>query len=244
MKNTNTNTNGFKNTSNCVFCNLTSNYLAGSDPDMLWDKVLHETPEFVVVPSKGAMIEGWLLIISKRHYLSVGAMPYLVRKELEYLSKDLCHVLSNLYCRPSIFEHGPSLTGSYVGCGIDQAHLHIVPINFDLTLAIESLSAQHGLNWNCNVGNTYEGLSLASSSKKPYLYYCDWRGNSQYCTSENIPSQFFRKAIASHIGAPNIYDYKKFVFERNVYNTIASLQSSIEGYPRKSSINTRISHAI
>ena len=35
-----------------------------------------------------------------------------------------------------MFEHGPQRLCSTVGCGVDYAHLHIVPTNFDLKTGI------------------------------------------------------------------------------------------------------------
>ena len=40
---------------------------------------LYETENFAVIPSLGSIVEGWLLIIPKKHYLSYG---YLSSEEL------------------------------------------------------------------------------------------------------------------------------------------------------------------
>ena len=32
----------------------------------------------------------------------------------------------------TMFEHGASHTGSIMGCGVDHAHVHLVPLDFNL----------------------------------------------------------------------------------------------------------------
>ncbi len=38
-----------------------------------WDQVLLETANFVVVPTIGAIVEGWLLVVSKEGLVCMGA---------------------------------------------------------------------------------------------------------------------------------------------------------------------------
>jgi hypothetical protein len=37
-----------------------------------WNEFLIETENFAVVPSLGALVEGWLLMVPKEHYISMG----------------------------------------------------------------------------------------------------------------------------------------------------------------------------
>ncbi len=59
--------------------------------------------------------------------------------------------------------------------------------------------------------------------KIPYLYVRDVKNNSFIGTSEDIPSQLFRKTIASHIGLEEMYDWKKYPFNKNICETIETL---------------------
>ena len=122
-------------------------FLEGSEPattDYLrerpWDQVLHETDHFVVVPTVGALVEGWLLIITKQPYLCMGGMPTGEFHELSSLKELVCSVLSECYGDITVFEHGPSQPGQGVGCGVDHAHLHVLPAICQLTQGVPAVT--------------------------------------------------------------------------------------------------------
>ena len=56
----------------CILCSE----LAVSAEKAPWSAPLVETENFVVVPSLGALVEGWLLIVPKAHHISYGALPF------------------------------------------------------------------------------------------------------------------------------------------------------------------------
>src|SRR5579862_8951840 len=90
-----------------------------------WDIPLFESPNFVAVPSLGALVEGWLLLIPKCHVLSLGSLPDSTHEELNEFKEFLYAALIQCYGSASAFEHGPIIEKSAVGCGVDHAHLHI-----------------------------------------------------------------------------------------------------------------------
>src|SRR5438045_3937670 len=73
-----------------------------------WDQVLLETHNFVAAPTLGAIVEGWLLLVPKRHCLSVGTLPEAYRTELMRLKDELWSVLEEAYGPVAAFEHGSS----------------------------------------------------------------------------------------------------------------------------------------
>lgn len=184
-----------------------------------YNEVLFETENFIVLPSLGSLIEGWLLIVPKNHYLSFGFInnPSLY-DEYKILEKAVCQIVSQEFGHPIIFEHGPSCENSKVGCGIDYAHVHIVPININLSTLNSNI-----LNLNWNSVNDIEDTVMYASNNLPYLYYSNTK-DCYLATHDSIPSQFFRKVISDKLGLSDLWNWKEHQFEENVLRTISRLK--------------------
>ena len=91
---------------------------------------MFESDNFVVFPSLGQIVEGYLLIAPKKHYIGVSGIPKELYPELEEVCKKVRNKLSEVYCVPLFFEHGPHKE-SKGGCCIDHAHIHAVPVKTD-----------------------------------------------------------------------------------------------------------------
>jgi ATP adenylyltransferase len=74
----------------------------------IWNQPLFASQNFVVLPSLGAMVEGWLLIAPKQHYLSTAVLPARLTAELAHLKGEVSKVIGKLYGPVLAFEHGPS----------------------------------------------------------------------------------------------------------------------------------------
>ncbi|WP_319479736.1 HIT family protein [uncultured Draconibacterium sp.] len=102
----------------CPFCNLkTSNSIN--------DTVLYENEYFVVVPAKGPITEGHVLIVSKSHDLSLLC----VKKEQKRIFVEVLNKIAgieNFYGDFLFFEHG-SYNDSMGGKTIDHTHIHVIP---------------------------------------------------------------------------------------------------------------------
>src|ERR1700678_2335133 len=115
--------------SDCRFCGYLKNGTANSER---WT-VVAETELLVAVPSVGPLVPGWLLVIPKQHALSFGAVD---ASNLSALMADIQRIAMgwrDLFGPLAWFEHGPAEARSSAGCGIDHAHMHLVPTgHFDL----------------------------------------------------------------------------------------------------------------
>ena len=196
-----------------------------------YNEVLFETENFKVIPSLGSLVEGWLLVIPKSHYISYGEInDVLLLEELNTLVDYVCNILYSEYGNYIIFEHGPFEKKSKVGCGVDYAHIHIVPINlkFDEVNSFSNPSIQ----W-CKV----EGIISASryiELGQEYLYFQDCHNNSYLGTGVEIPSQYFRRIIANIIGTPETFDWKSYLYLDNITNTYTRLKkyNSVSKYSK------------
>jgi ATP adenylyltransferase len=189
--------------------------------NIYYDIPLFETQYFKVVPSLGSLIEGWVMIVPKNFYISFGAIDNtLIYEELFNLIKDLRQIIKSEYGELVMFEHGPVSKKSLVGCSIDYAHLHVVPISIDLIEKSKAFSNQN-IEWL-----SVEGIEKTVeyyNNRDPYLFVTDINENSFIGTGKNLPSQLFRKTIANYLGIADLFDWKVYPFTDNINKTIKVL---------------------
>src|SRR6185503_1320171 len=65
--------------------------------------------------------------------------------EMKEFKNFLCSILTQCYGAVGAFEHGPSAASRTVGCGVDHAHLHLVPLQFDLAAAVSPFLPNGGI---------------------------------------------------------------------------------------------------
>ena len=171
-----------------------------------WNNPLFETRNFVALPSVGALVEGWLLLVPKRHFISLGALPDPMLNEMQDFKEFLCSILMACYGTVSAFEHGPSAERRAVGCGVDHAHLHLAPIPFDLSAEVRTLLPRE-ITW---VSAGIDVCKTAYRRGKDYLYLEQPIGSGRLAAQERFGSQLFRRAIASHLGIPEEYNWREY----------------------------------
>lgn len=185
-----------------------------------YNKILFESENFVVIPSLGSLLPGWLLIVPKQFSLNLSLLRKTELEELDNLAITCEHTLKEKYGTSVVrFEHGPALTQSKVGCGVDYAHLHLVPVNFDL---IDGLKQFLRIDYEWKKLDSFISLSDIDGDAN-YLYYRN-KNNQHFVTvQEDIPSQLFRRVIASYLDTPENFDWKLFPQAEIVQNTIKKL---------------------
>jgi diadenosine tetraphosphate (Ap4A) HIT family hydrolase len=197
----------------CALCN-------GLDPKKqrhVWNEPLVETQNFVVIPSLGALVEGWVLIVPKRHAIAVGALASPLLVELHDLKTNVAAALGEHYQSPvCAFEHGPSHAGCTLGCGVDHAHLHLVPVAFSMRAAVEPYMP-HQKQWR---PATVEDCRAAFRSGVGYLYFEQPIGSGHIATDVNFGSQLFRRAIGTKIGLADQFNWRDYPQIANVETTI------------------------
>ena len=147
----------------CVLCaNLT-----GHKSVEYWNRPLFESHNYVVLPSLGALVEGWLLIVPKSHFICVGAISQKLVEELHQLKTTLAQLLTPIYGPLVAFEHGPNRTSCDIGCGVDHAHLHLVPYTYNLKEAVGRFLPEN-TEWTL-AGPT--DCANAFTNNEDYLYF-------------------------------------------------------------------------
>jgi hypothetical protein len=147
----------------------------------------------------------------------------------EYATDDFIEIadrvstaLHKRYGRLISFEHGARTACSSTSCGTAHAHTHIVPFQEEL---IDELQGLLPIWTPCRAS---EVASVVGSNE--YLFYSDFGGNVGWNDPQGFvhvlrqpTSQFFRKILANHAGAPGTYDYRIFPHVSQTINTRMSL---------------------
>ena len=195
-----------------------------------WDQSLAESRSFLVIPSLGALVEGWLLIVPKSHCVSFAAVPIQLMDELDALKRAVCESLRDEFGEVWTFEHGPAAEKRTCGCGVDHAHLHAVPLAFDLIKRAKpflpaEVDFQPGTLTDCRA---------AASRGLDYLYAEKWGSAlGSIACSEEIGSQVFRRAVASHQHMVEQYNWREHQHLETVEKTIRRMKNRLsDAFPR------------
>lgn len=183
-------------------------------PDPVFDTDLSEDRKFALLPTRGSLVPGWLLAIPRIKALSASELSLEDQSGIMVKAREAASHVSDLGNFTFILEHGPKRHGSLVGCGVDQAHLHIVPLDFDLISSCLEIDAK--MNWRevdpnnpwNNILNN-ENYYLISDRQKAFIAY-----------PQDELSQYFRKKIANALGKADQWDYKRYPCKENALRTI------------------------
>lgn len=202
---------GVHATSTCRFCSLGR----GSASCRNFDRPLLETSNYTVIASIGAPVEGWVLIVPKQHQLNLAS--HYGQREFSELRMSLSRELEQEFrSRVRIFEHGSSHRGSAIGCGVDHAHLHLLPYG-------SSLVPPTSDNWRSIALREVADLAEASE----YLLYSDDATDHEprvlLRRPEATVSQYFRRIVFEREGRSDQYDYRAHQFLETVERTQSRL---------------------
>lgn len=173
----------------------------GTNVRPLHDVVVLKNEYFVAMPSLGALVDVWLVVIPRRPMATLSSMTDQERTALN----DIRGQLKARACARSQsealyeFEHG-GVYGGVVSCGVDQAHLHMAWLPFDL---IEVCKATE-MAWRPS--SDISLLNTESAGLTDYLFV-QGNGNALIANPQQPTSQWFRKLIGATLGSAE-WDYK------------------------------------
>lgn len=189
----------------CRFCSL-------SDEEPL----LHASAGVMCVPSIGAMVEGWTLVVPRRHVLSISELDDLEWSDFSAQRDIMRARVEAVYGQTVVFEHGAGGAHRTAGCGVDHAHMHIVPVSFDLRAIVSSISSEVGK------------FAWRSADDRPsapagvdYIHIGDATGY-WIAFNDEQPSQVIRRAIAHQLDIHD-WDWKANPRLTNVRATLEKL---------------------
>lgn len=208
----------------CSFCSELSHSCDGSNLFLslvedykISTRVIYESNNFVILPTIGAFVEGYLLIVAKQHYISIGAMAQSTLDEFNQMILACKSVIAKIYEKKTlVFEHGGRSDCNTIGACVEHAHVHIVPIKD--SIKSELLHYPMQLHEIGSVRRLYEYGERSES----YLFYQDIDGINYIIESEIIPSQFMRQVTSHKLGVGDRWDWK---LHHEVPNIIATLEN-------------------
>jgi ATP adenylyltransferase len=196
--------------------NITKDFLSKN----IYNHIVFESDNFIVIPSLGSLVKGWLLIVPKQYVLSIGYLDENLQNELDELSNNVTKILEKEFGKVTMFEHGAYMPNNLVGCGVDYAHLHLVPVDIDLIAELEKILK---INYDWHKISGLDFASIYTKQNLPYLYVKDNKNQHFITSNESFPSQLFRKVIANYLGKSDEFDWKTFHHMENIEATIRIL---------------------
>lgn len=200
---------------NCRLCwaisNLGQKYIS--------NKILLSTQNYLIIPALGALIPGYLLLLSKAHWRAVATLEEKYLCDLEAQLSILLGQLIKMNPEWIIFEQGSTKDYGIKGCCIEHMHLHFLPLKFDLanklskmlSVPLESISSLNDIRTKCN------------EYPCNYIFVRNPNGDKFILRPEVYPSQYVRQIIASHLNKDLLWDWKYHFHEDNNILTIDAL---------------------
>lgn len=177
--------------SGCRFCN---------PPEK--ERILMETDNFYIMVSLGPIVEGYLLIVTKKHIGACLNIPEYILDEYMSLKEKVREILINIYGYCLFYEHGKigtslTLDDSHEHCY--HAHLHCIPVSCELNEIVNKEFAG-------NIYSNYYDCYKEMNSKKQYLYIEDNKIMT-YIPQGPIRKQYLRYVLASTLGYNERWDW-------------------------------------
>lgn len=184
----------------CYFCKA-NRFILNKELDLPSEEsIVWEDENVFVTPDLFPLCVGHFLVITKYHYASFGNVP----KDIFNSSQNAIKYLKHNILKEKdvvIFEHGAVLecTG---GSSIDHAHIHIMPLKYDIRNLIEkSLYINES-----PLKGSHSVLYQLANNNQPYISYQRNLEEMLIYPVDKLPSQFMRILIAQLLGVS--YNWK------------------------------------
>lgn len=192
---------------NCIFCNLEKNKIENT--------ILDETNHFYILPTVGSLVDGYILVVSKRHINSMSELTKNEMDEYNFIIKKYRNIFRDIYGKyPIVFEHGSPVSDNSIRANsVIHAHSHIVNHAYlDEPKIIKRL--------NFKPIQRIEDIK----SNENYIMYIN-NNNFKYVTYNFEPiSQLMRKLIAKDLKYEDKFDWKKEKFMDNIIKTVLKVK--------------------
>ncbi len=202
----------------CPFCRLIQTGVDSINGQRFERSFVYETNSFVVFPSAGSFVQGYVLIVPKQCILSMKLLPSALFKELEEVCQRTKQVLSSKYGPVIFFEHGPASVFERGGCCVDHAHIHAVPLN--------KQSIRNELSGQFSETQIKKLAELQHFQlPKGYLFFEESDGKRfAYAINDSVPSQYLRQLAAHAAGVSPKWDWRKFPEVKTMDKTYKQLK--------------------
>lgn len=175
---------------------------ASHGPNKDFDEDLGRYTEAAIIPTRGAFLPEWLLVVPRTPCLSIAELDKIERDRILAIAADVSNQISSRSGSFVIFEHGPSRRQTLMGCGVDQAHLHVV--GGEPNLIDRLIDHVSEASWS-TVDHADPWAELPSGSD--YLMIRNDQ-RSVRAIIDNPVSQRLRRALADVVGHGEEWNYR------------------------------------
>lgn len=188
-------------------------------------RVILETNAFIVVPSLGQIVEGYCLVVAKSNVINLSEMENQEIEELKRVINLISVAIAKAYSAPLIFEHGAIARKNEIGCGVDRAHLHLVP-NYNFHDVVKIMDKQYSRVYECNTQQNW--LDYKKKALRPYMVISDNCGSTvEYSYGEYRESQCIRRILAMLSDKNVEWDWKKYNNEPSIQLTLGKISMAL-----------------
>lgn len=174
----------------CPFC----------DPKAI-SHAIFENDDFLVFPTKGQIVEGYVLLVPKRHASCLGELADAEVEKFVRLKNRIADAMAVVYGQqPIFFEHG------VVGQTVHHAHLHAAPVDLDLLPRIAE---------DFPIYSQIPDFSLLRDAFRrdgKYLYWENAGGEKFIFRTPwplKVPPQYLRIVFAHAAGVPGLANWRE-----------------------------------
>lgn len=206
--------NGVPKIKDCDYCNLFKD-------NVEYKKVVfYESKNFIVKPTLGEFLKGYMLIIPKKHITSMSMLNNELKNEFIEVLQDVEYMLYLTYSNTNflVWENGTGNNGKgKAKDSIVHAHTHVCPSNIKFSRINEmSHFSFNQINFNqINEYNDGSYLLIRDDNTKDW-----WIHNNP---SVYIPRQYIRQIVAEEAFGENIgediWNWRKHPFTELMYET-------------------------
>ena len=174
----------------------------------LTNRILAETENFAAFPSLSPIVVGHVLLVPKHHITSMAQLQKGFHTEFKTFVRRLLTLISARFEPPTVLEHGvgKSKTG---GCGINHAHLHLLPLSPAVAARVNSQISRRFVFSRIHLARLADGTHNDNS----YLLFGLKPEEVSVAFQENVPSQYLRRLIATELRLPRWDWREKFGWE-------------------------------
>jgi ATP adenylyltransferase len=215
----------------CAFCRSGED-IFGNTPDFkrlagffLSNRLVFETQNFAVLPTLGQIVKGYLLIMPKKHFISYSTLDRQLYDEFDDVFAVVKKSLKATYQTKEVifFEHGRKTVHSSVGCCVEHAHIHAVPIGLKLSSILSKRFSASSIIDISEISEVVKG--------DDYLFIEDPDGKRYVYETPDIKSQYVRYLIATELGQPDKADWLVYPGIRELIETVSELSFLKEKSP-------------
>ncbi|WP_085598045.1 MULTISPECIES: HIT family protein [unclassified Pseudomonas] len=163
--------------------------------------IIHESADFVVIPSLGPLNDSHVMIVPKAHVNNFSVIHDSKLAQVRAILQALSSYIESKHGRSLVFfESGAGIRANHSGGCIVHAHIHCVyeQEEFERRLFQEVDFKEGGISW-------YAG----ADGDLGYVWYMDGKGKAALCNNPQLPSQFLRYVYSMGNGDIRFWNWRR-----------------------------------